>query len=60
MNIVMKVPTFFFFFSGLFLRVYYKAYVALCWPLDLEKTQTRQCSSRANYHTLGRSMELKL
>ena len=60
----MKFPTFFFFFlyiSGLFLRVYYKAYVALCWPLDLgKKKQTRQCSSRANYHTLGRSMELKL
>ena len=46
------------------LKVYWKAYLALFRPLDLEKkkAQTRQYSSRENYYKLtsgGSSAELK-
>ena len=51
---------FFFFFAYcgvLLLKVYWKAYLELFWPLDLEKNKNKaqmwHCSSHENYYTSG-------
>jgi len=46
--------------SVIFKNVLKSIYLALFRPFDLKKKeQTRQCSSRENYYTSGRSTELK-
>ena len=66
-NIVVKVPTLFFLFFSFYaycviFKSVSKSALALFRPMDLEKTQTRQYSSRENYYKLtsGRNTELKL